>query len=76
MPIAALSSAGLPPDSIAPQKVPQPLPPSSVEGPTVETMNYRTLDRTAALVKDEYDVSSYPSASVSNEETEGLSVYA
>jgi len=76
MPIAALSSAGFPPDSIALQKAP--LPPSPVEGPTVETRNYRTLDRTAALVKDEYDVSSYPSASVSSEEieTEGLSVYA
>jgi len=72
--IAALSSAGSIPDAAAPQKV----TPPSAEVRIVDTRDRPTIDRTAALVKDEYQVSSYSNPSIDGEEmeTEGLSVYA
>jgi len=78
MSIAELSSAGSLQEIAAPQKAPQAPARPSEQAPRVDTRNYRTVDPTAALVKDEYDVTSSSNASVSSEEaeTEGISVYA
>jgi hypothetical protein len=78
MSIAALSSAGSVQDVAPPPKVQQALPPSSTEVRIVDTRNRPALDRTAALVKDEYDVGSSSNVSIDSEEaeSEGLSVYA
>jgi len=78
MSIAALSNAGSPQDVAAVQKAPPAPPPSSAEAPVIDTRNRPTVDRTAALVKDEYDVSSYSNPTIDSEETESesLSVYA
>jgi len=78
MSIAALSNAGSPQDVSAVQKAPPAPPPSSAEAPVIDTRNRPTVDRTAALVKDEYDVSSSSNVSIDTEEAEsaGLSVYA
>ncbi len=78
MSIAALSNAAFTQDVVAPQRTTQALPPSSVEAQIVDTRTRRTIDRIAALAKDEYDVNSYSNPSINSEETEteGLSVYA